>query len=452
KVGGKSIEVPEPTEPDVHVGDTLSVYTVDFSEGFGNNVYVSSTLALERDYIQQIITIENTDEREEKPVEIELLPRGNGVYYLFNPMAKTTRARYYAISPSGYKERGYNLIVTFDTFVPSYPQIREINLKSNFIRVFSWNVKLAPKKKEVIVLKYNVGYITDETLLENATYSIPLSKQYLLNAEIRPLVNVVNADALSKIAPNVAGIVSSQDAINGIITVLDGIPDIEIAGSELKTEIDGKAVIGRRDIGLTSIEKAVIYRELCRGFGVPTELRIGEHNGKYYAWAVSYVGVNVITYDPAGKKSKFRQLYSEPVPLICKSKSLYECPWSGGIRPDVLCIGTFCMSAYILIGAVVLIVILLFVIFQYKTEYLYPLLGVKRGKPIVKEEKLKGTYKILKKFSPNTPLEESVWNELKRRHGIFSPDEFERVTGFSKILVNSVIEDLIQKGVIKKEL
>ncbi|MCD6522762.1 MAG: hypothetical protein J7K68_03355, partial [Candidatus Diapherotrites archaeon] len=42
KVGGKSIEVPEPTEPDVHVGDTLSVYTVDFSEGFGNNVYVSS--------------------------------------------------------------------------------------------------------------------------------------------------------------------------------------------------------------------------------------------------------------------------------------------------------------------------------------------------------------------------------------------------------------------------
>jgi len=289
--------------------------------------------------------------------------------------------------------------------------------------------------------------------LANNTFGASFSRQYLLHSEVTPLIQAKNADKIGELLPELYGDESGQEVFEKLLYSIDSYPTIELSGSGLKLEIDVEEALSRKSAGLTTLEKAVIFREMAKTVGIPTELHLGEKDGKYYAWVRSFIGISGTNYEPGDKRGEFREIYKEPNPTICRAIFLNDCPWASGIKVDQLCIGNFCTSVYILMGIVAAIFISIFLILQYKTEVIYPIIGLRRGRGIVKGGAKGGTYSIVNdKYKPSTPLESAVWQELKRRNGIFSAKDFEKHTGFSEILIIGAIEEFEQRKIIKKLL
>ena len=450
KSKGTPIAISIPTETELKVGGSATSYSISYPENFASDVFASIDIEVTDDYVEQIIIIENTGDKELN-VDIEILPYGEGQYFVYAPYKRDIDAGYLWLSSALANERGEGLVIAFNNLRPTYDLPQEINIKSNFVRVLAWTVPLADGETKSIGVKYRPGYITDDNLLEENQHTPLPSKQYLLDTGSNPLFEITGAGASDNIKPDVPATATGTDILEMFKQTLDSIPDTSTSESTLSSlAIDLVDVVNHTETGINSVEKALLFRELSRREGLPSEIHLGIKDNNYYAWAVSYIGSSGFTYDPAGKKGDYDELYVEPESANCRGE-LYSCPWSSGIRTDLFCVGPICIPAYFLIALFVLVFIAAFPVFQYKTEFIYKLIGIQKGESMLTEDTLDGAYDIVnEKFLPNGPLETAVWNALRRRGGTFKADDYVTETGFSEVLVKSVIESFQEKGVIKR--
>jgi len=450
KSKGKTIEASEPKETEFVAGGETNSYTVSYPENFAEEVFASVDIGVTDDYVSQVIHLENSGKKK-LTVEINVLPTNGGEFYVFAPYKRNPNSNYLWLSPPLAKERGDGIVVTFDDGRPTFDQPLEINQKNSLARVLTWSISLDSNEKKSISIKYLSGYINDESLLKDDPYSPSYSKQYILNTDSEPLFVISGKSASDEIMPSIDKTATGTDVLDMFKRTLDSMTDTPTSESTLATlNVDLNGAISKRGRGLNSIEKALLFREMSRKQGIPSEIVVGYKDGNYYAWAVSYLGLSKFKYDPAGKSSNYKVVYTEPDPANCRG-DMYSCPWSVGIRTDLICLGPICVSAYILIGFLAAVAITIFALFQYKTDVVYKMIGLQKGKKTVIKDKIDGTYSILnEKFIPKDPLEAMVWNALRRRGGTFNSNDYATETGFSEVLLKSAIEKLVEHGAIKR--
>ena len=447
---GKLIEASPPKEQEFTAGEETSSYSISYPENFAGDVFASVDIEVTDDYVSQVIHLENSGEKD-LTVEIEVLPTNTGKFYVFAPYKRDPNTNYLWFSPPLAKEKADGVVVTFDNGRPSFDQPLEINQKNSLARVLAWNVQLAAGEKKDIGMKYASGYVNDESLFEGDPYSPSYSKQYLLNTDSEPLFKISGSGASNSIKPGIDKTATGTDVLDMFKQTLNSIKDTPTSESTLATlDVDLNSAVGKVGLGLNSIEKALLFREMSRGQGIPCEIVVGYKDGNYYAWAVSYLGLSKFKYDPAGKSNEYKVVYTEPEPPNCRG-DMHSCPWSVGIRTDLVCLGPICMSAYVLIGLLAAVAIAIFALFQYKTDVVYKMIGLQKGKKTVVKDNIDGAYNIInEKFVPKDPLEAAVWNALRRRGGTFNSDDYVTETGFSEMLLKSTMEKLAERGVIRR--
>ena len=446
----EQVAISAPQVAEVQVGSKLTTYTVSYPENFAGDVFGSAIIEITDDVVEQTITIENSGDNALN-VEVEVLPLDRGVHYIFAPYKRAPTAKYLWISPAIGEERAEGVIVAFTGERPTFDQPQEVNMKTNFIRTLAWTVPLDTGEIKTIVIKYRPGYVNDDDLIADSPYSPPYSKQYVLHTESDALFDITGEGATDTLKPQISETSTGLDAFELFKQTLDAITDTPTSESTLTTlDIDMGAVITRVETGLSSVEKALMFREMARRQGLPAEIRVGHKEGNYYAWAVGYVGTTAFTYDPAGKSADYTQVYREPEPANCRGE-MYECPWSSGIQEGLFCIGSFCLPAIALIALFVVAFVMMFVVFQYRTDIIYQILGTKKGAETLAKDDLDGAYAIVSEsYLPKDPLERSVWDALRRRNGAFKSKDYVTETGFSEVLVKAAIEKFVEKDLIRK--
>ncbi len=447
---GEVVQESIPQTPELIANAKTTSYSVTYPENFAGDVFASVDIEIREDYVSHVITLENSGELEIN-VDIELLPTNTGTYYIFAPYKREPNSNYLWISPALANERAEGLVVSFDTLRPTFDQPQEINVKSKFVRTLAWNVPLAPGERKSIGMKYRPGYINDETLMEGNKYTSSFSNQYILHTQSDALFEITGVGASDTIKPVVSSTLTGTDVLDLFKNTLDTIPNTATSESTLATlEVDLNKAVTERDNGLNSIEKALLFREMCRKHGLPAQIQVGIKGNNYYAWAIAYVGSSGITFDPAKKASSYTRVYLEPDIANCRD-DIYKCPWSGGIRTDLFCVGPLCVSANILIALFALTLIIVFVVFQYKTELVYKIAGIKTNEDSMVIDELEGAYTIVNEnYLPKDPLEQAVWDAIRRRAGSFKTEDYVVETGFSEVLVKGAIEKFREKGLIKK--
>lgn len=450
-VGGTAVTPSSPKAPVLTPGQAVNTFVVSYPENFANQVYASSTITLEDDYVQQTITLENTDANEEKAVEVEVVVGSTGPAYVYAPYKRNINAKYLLLSPDYNMEKAEAVIVAFDDLMPSLDQPLEVNVKQTMAKTMSWSIKLAAKSKQSINFKYRTGYITDEALLKQSPFNPPTSRQYMLDMGTDPIFSLQKKESLNDFAVQAPAGASATDVLNAIKDSIDKMPDAVTAITALNKTIDFADLSARKGASLSTVEKAVLFRELARKAGLPAELHLGVKGKEFYAWAIAYVGSSKFEFDPKGKKGEYADIYVEPELESCKGDDFASCPWAGGIRTDLVCVGDFCVSGFILIALAALAFILVFVAVQYKTDLVYQILGKKANMGERIQGSIAGTYLLVdEKYQPKNPLESAVYNELRRRSGAFSEIEYARTTGFTEPLVQSTVERFLDSGIIKK--
>lgn len=450
KSKGTQIAVSIPQVTEFSAGGSLPDFTVSYPENFAEDVFASVEIDIQDEYIGQLITVENSGESDLN-VEIEVLPLESGKFYVFAPYKRDPNSNYLWISPELADERAEGIVVAFDTERPTFDQPQEINPKTNFVRVLAWNVPLAAGESRTIGIKYRPGYINEESLLEGNPYSASFSKQYILHTDSDALFTIEGEGSSAEIKPEIDETATGTDVLQAFKKTLDSVADTPTSESTLSTlNVDLNEAINKIETGLSSIEKSLLFREMSRMQGIPSEMLVGYKDGNYYAWTVSYLGTSKFTYDPVGKSGEYSLVYIEPETANCRD-DLYACPWAGGIRTDLFCVGPICLSAYLLIGLFVLVLIVVFAVFQYKPDLIYRITGVKPGGQELIEDGLDGAYDIVnEKFIAKDPIEERVWDALRRRGGMFKSKDYASETGFSEVLLKSTIEELIEREIIKR--
>ncbi|MBN3037204.1 MAG: hypothetical protein JW834_02040 [Candidatus Diapherotrites archaeon] len=447
----KTVTPSKPSINEPNIGENFKEFTISYPESFGGQLYVTAKTTLTEQYVEQEVTLENSDDRETVTATLDFTPVSRGTFYVFAPYHKNPNAKYITLSPAENEMRGNNLVIAFDKYLPSYAQPMEVNIKPNLVRVVTFTLKLGPKQKETLKLRYLPGYVADEEKLKESPYSPLVSKQYILHPDEDPLFRISNEDALTTEMPSgVSG--TGKELLDAIMSKVNGYADTPTSEDTLSSlDIDFSQVMDRKDSGMTSLEKSLVFREMSRASGIPAEVFIGEKNGKYYAWSVAYAGATSVLFDSVNNKRNYNQIYAEPEPQLCRSTDMHSCPWSGGVQENVVCIFNFCLSAYIILALIILAFVSGFVAIQLKPDLLYAVIGEKKTVGLSKEDRIEGSYTILKENLESTnPLIKSVWDELRRRNGVFNTQDFAAATGFSDILVRSAIEELAEKGFAKK--
>ena len=108
-----------------------------------------------------------------------------------------------------------------------------------------------------------------------------------------------------------------------------------------------------------------------------------------------------------------------------------------------------CTSVYILSAVVILVLVGGFLIIQYKADTFHRWFSRLLTKSA--ELEVDGSYTIVKEdYTPENPIEESILNEIRSRFGVVNLDDYAKKTKFSKLLLKATIQELIDKGVIRK--
>ncbi|MFC2174459.1 hypothetical protein ACFLQ2_01155 [archaeon] len=447
---GEQVEASTPQSAPAAVGTKLNSYTISYSENFAGDVFGSVSIEVTDDFVEQIITIENSGD-DTLNVEVDVLPTSTGTYYIFAPYKRNPNANYLWVSPQNAEERGEGVVIAFDRDRPTFDQPQEINMKSNFVRTLAWTVPIESGAQAAIIIKYRPGYVNDEDLLTDSNYNPPYSKQYLLHTQSDSLFDISGEGATDTLKPQIGETATGMDALALFKQTMDSIPDTPTSESTLSTlAVDMQQIVSTANDGLDSVQKALVFREMARRQGLPAEIRLGFKDDNYYAWAVGYAGTTAFTYDPAGKFGDYSQLYREPEPANCRGE-LYECPWAGGIQEGLFCIGPLCFPAIALIALAAILFVAVFAVFQYKTDLIYQLIGLQKGKQMLEKDTLNGTYTIVSEnYLPKDPLEKGVWDALRRRSGSFKAEDYVSETGFSEVLVKAAIEEFVEKDLIRK--
>ena len=195
-----------------------------------------------------------------------------------------------------------------------------------------------------------------------------------------------------------------------------------------------------------SLEKSIILREICRKVGIPARLHIGKsRSGNYYAWVTAYVGGTKKTYDPFGKMGDYPEIFKEGDPYICKD-NINLCRFKGIIKTGIVCVGPFCFNVFLIAIAILVLTLSSFIVLAYKSEF------VKRifTGPPKRTLRVDGSYDITVTKRYDDPLINDIIEYMKKNSGLVDTDDMERRLGYSKILIISGIEKLLEDGIIRK--
>jgi len=429
-------------------GQIKKSFNIAHEETYTQELYASTEINLKEDVIEYIIHLENSAEREEIPVEVDVLSQTDPLYF-YAAYVEKQGADYILVSPQANDIKGNALALFFSDNMPSFPQTAPFGMKTIFEKFISWNINLGPKEKRDIVIKIVPGYVTDQAMLKTSKYSPSVSKQYLLQADTDPLFKISNLGSVLAQAPTATE--SGKELIKNIQAELEGYASKEDPTGMFEVEYDMTEVMDKRGAGLDSTELSLIFREMCRLRGIPADIHLGFKDDAYYAWSMAYLGGAKYTYDPSGQKGQFKEVYTEPMSLQCSAAALSSCPWSRTLRLDIICIGNFCISVVYIIIAILLLGAGVFITLQLKPGAFYSLVGKEKEKAVIVKG-IDGKYNLEKtEFTPANPLEEYVWEEMKRRDGNVNVSTFARETKFSEVLIASVIEKFQEKGLIKKD-
>ncbi|MCD4740508.1 hypothetical protein K8R43_04950 [archaeon] len=442
---GITVEPVEPSIGGITIGESVNEYLVDYPQAVKKDVYVSSRITFFEDYIHQEIKIENTHSSEME-INIKLIPKTNKSSYIYTPYNTNPSANYLWISPPFHQERGLGLAVYFDTLMTSYVQPGETMLAKNTELIGDWSITINSGEIKTISLRYITGYASDRKLIEQHAFSPPATKQHLLDVETDSLFEIKNTESLKQIRSEIsAG--SAAELVTKVKERLDLIPDTPTSETtNQKTIYDMKELLEKSQ--LNSLEKALLFREIIRKKGVPAEIIIGLKENTYYAWVYAYPTVEPVFFDPAGKLEAYEKIYEEPTPKYC-SNTINSCNWASDIGTDRMCILNFCASTYLFITFILIALITVFLFLQYKADFLYKIAGRAKMKK-TDDEKIHSYHIIKRDYVPINPLEETVLKKLKERMGIVELARYEKETGFSRLLIETTIEELENREIIKK--
>lgn len=444
EVLGEDIEPLEPTIGAIEPGQEVDEYHIGYPAGFKRDVYISSRITLKDRYIQHEITVENTH-GSELEVKLRLSPSTNESYYVYAPFVANPSNNYMWISPTFNQEKGMGVAIYFDSNPSEYVQVAEISLEKNPVRFLQWNLLVPSGQTEKISMKYIVGYVSDEILMQQHAFNPPSNKQHVLDTATDPLFELENPESLKEWRSEISAS-SAVEVVEKTKAKLDTVVDSPAMDTFLTTtRFNFQELVGKSQ--MNSLEKALVFREIVRKKGIPAELHLGSKAGPYYAWVEAYPTIEPVTYDPAGKMNEYEQVYSDPSPPYCNGE-ITSCKWNVGLRQDEFCIFNFCASIYLFTVIVLIGVIGLFLFLQYKAELFYKYTD--KGKKKEGNE-IGRSYEIINDgFEPTNPLEGAVFGQLKKRMGQVELERYEKETGFSAMLIKTGIEELEEKGVIRK--
>ena len=444
RILGTDIKPLEPSFGDIHTGEQVERYIVEYPPSIAKDVYISSKINFEDKFIRQEITIENT-QSSKLDITLRLSQQKNRSYYVFAPFTNNPLMNHMWISPSFNQEKGLGLAVYFDSENPTYSQTGEVSRVDNSGGLLNWRLSVPAGETRTIIVKYILGYVADSTLLRSHAFKIPSTKQHLLDTETDALFSFKNDDALSSMLDGING-KNPGEVFDETKRAMGQIMNSPVEATVLTTNVNFQELVSKQQ--LNSLEKALLFRKLIEEKGIPAELNIGIKGGSYYAWVKAYPTIEPLVYDPAGGMSASREIYSDPTPIYCNS-NIGSCNWAGSIKTDVVCILNLCSSVYLLSAVILILIIALFLLLQYKANALYKVLGKKKtGQDI---SQIDGSYMVLNEnFTPDNPLEDAVLKEIKSTMGSVKLSDYTRKTGFSSFLIAAAIESLMEKKVIKK--
>ncbi len=438
-VSGNDMPVPEPRFSNPAIGAKMDTFSVEYPDGFIDDVYADVKVEVTNQKVIQTITLENTKDSE---VLIQLsLTDSNDLFEVYAPFTKEQSRNYFYMSPRDYGMFGRMLVIYFDPYPPSYPiPIERISVQSSTLLV--WAIKIPSKSKYTLKLEYLSSYLADSNAIANFPVKSTVDKEPFLIVETDPLLTFYHKEDFEKLVPELDLSKSGMDILKDITEYVNSLEggDPEFG---LTSYVDWSVISTKTEYN--SLEKAVIFREICRKVGIPARLVLGKkRGGNYYAWVIAYVGGLEQIYDPFNQRTEYPMVYEEPEPYLCKD-DVALCRLESVVRVGVLCIGPFCVNLILVGGIILLLILALFGIVFYKSDVLAKLLS---EKPLTKL-KIEGSYDIAKpEFRTKDPMLQEVFEYVKSKAGLVDIDDMAHTLGYSRILITSAIEKLIEEGVL----
>jgi hypothetical protein len=446
-----------------------SSFTVEYLNAYVKNeeVFTSATITLKEDYIEQTIVVENNGDIE-KSVSVEILPNSPRNAHVFTPYVTDESAKFLSISPSKYGIAGSNLVVSFvepvDDPLPVLKPAKELyNVTAGTMEnLLVWNVNMPVASSYVISTKYQAGYLClKEEAKITGVYSASLGEEPFVYAEDDFLINLVNLE-------------QGDATLKGPMGTVEAATDLESAKSAVESTIVGWGTIGSGQFDqipekvdfsslvvkreeLNSLERSLVAKRMYQLIGVPAKLRVGKDGNRYYAW-VEVKGRAYDAFRNTDLTATYSSVYSEPAPITCTSagidNKMQSCPWARGVGLLEICLGGLCISPWMLIALFLIILVAAFLVLQFKTGFVYSVI-LKRNidKEIqLSEAKDSADFAIVNpKYEPGDPLRAAVWREINKMRGNVSIKEIAKSTEFSEPLVRGVIDELLEKSVIKRQ-
>ncbi len=441
KVGNAIMQVPGLKYSTPVVGAKLSTYEIKSQDGVAGNIYANVDLKMEDNKITQTIRIENTNDKD-TVVTIDLSNDTNSMVE-YVPFVKERSRTYLIMSPLKRGIFGRLLAIYFKPYPPSFVPANIMSTVSPKSQLF-WSIRMPKKSKYTLEIVYIPAYLAQTSILNQMPVKSPIDKEPFMLVETDPFITFYHEQDFSKIMPSLDLTKPGSDILSQIETYVNKLPS-STPDFGLVSYVDWSVLANSQ--GYNSFEKSIIFREICRQVGIPARLHIGKkREGNYYAWVTAYVGNIKITYDPFGKRGDYPQIYEEPMPYLCRDQ-ITNCRFEGMIKTGVVCIGSMCVNVILIAGILVLIIIIGLSLVMYKSDIIMKIVS---GKQIIPTN-VDGNYEILSdNLQMEDPLIREVFNYIKDNNGLVDVAEMSHVLGYSKVLVTSAVEKLVELRVIGK--
>ncbi len=438
-VSGNEMPTPEPRFSNPAIGAKMDTFSVEYPDGFLDDVYADVKIEVTDQKVIQTIKLENTKDTDVL-VQISLTDSSD-IFEVYAPFTKDASRNYLYMSPVERGMFGRVLAIYFDPYPPSYPvPVEKISVKASNLLV--WAIKIPKKSQYTLRLEYLSAYLADSNAIADFPVKSTVDKEPFLIVETDPMLTLYHKEDFDKLVPELDLTKGGMDILKDITEYVNslGSGDPEFG---LTSYVDWSVVASKTEYN--SLEKSLIFREICRKVGIPARLVLGKkRGGNYYAWVVAYVGGLEQVYDPFNQRMDYPVVYEEPEPYLCKD-NIALCRLESVVKVGILCIGPFCVNL-ILVGVLILVLIIaLFGVVFYKSDVLAKLF---MERPLTRL-KIEGSYDIAKpEFRTKDPLLQEVFEYVKSKAGLVDVDDIAYVLGYSRIIIISAIEKLIEEGVL----
>ncbi len=438
-VSGKVMEAPDARYERPVPGAKLGEFSVKYENGYLEDVYANVETKFSDKDIRINLHLENSGDTD-KIVTIEFSPETEEFSY-YAPYVNHGD-NFIALSPRYEGLFGRLEVIYFDPIPPSYrinQSYGEVSPKA----ILTWAIKIPSKQAYDISLDILPGYLANSKALVNLPVRSVVDKEPFLIVDSDPILEFYHPEDLEKFTPhldlNKGGEEIFQDIEEYVDKLGSGNPEFGLV-----SYIDWRELSSKSEFN--SLEKSIILREVCRKVGIPARLHIGRSRaGNYYAWVTAYIGGTKRVYDPFGKRDQYPEVFKEGEPYVCKD-NIKLCSFKGAVKTGIVCIGPLCFNV-IAISIVILVIVLgVFIFISYKSEMVKMLLA---GKPEA-SLRIDGSYDVIEMKEFEDPLLSEVFEYVKSNNGLVDVADMQKRLGYSRILIISAIEKLVEEGVIRK--